>query len=144
MISASRITSIFRKKGGDGPITRSANDLRPGQNDTLLRSIGDDIVLIVGFFSDNRWFAITSSRLVVQEGDKLKVTALEDVVAVKYPKSASDLAAGKVVGGTLVLSLRDGAMVKLEVESGKPYVGLLNVFMYIVSMNKLQPPQHSS
>lgn len=143
MISAERIISIFRKKGGDGAITRIAENLRPGQHETLLRSIGDDMVLIVGFFSDDRWFAITSSRLLVQQMSKLKATTLEDVISVKYPKTASDLAVGKRFGGTVALTLRDGSSVELEVESGKPFVGLLNVFLYIVSMNKREQPHHS-
>jgi hypothetical protein len=41
-------------------------------------------------------------------------------------------------GGPLELRLADGSLLTVELDSGKPFIGLLNVFMYIVRMNKAE------
>ena len=135
MISAKRIVSLFRQTGGSGEFTKPADELTDAQLAPVREEIGKETPLIVSTRSADEWFALTLSHLILKDGGSLRRVALEQVEWVDT--GAEDY---KLRGGELDVRLRDGSVVCVNVEAGKPYVALMNVFMYIARVTG--PPSH--
>jgi hypothetical protein len=126
MISAKRITSIFRQTGGGDDFTKLADDFSDEQIAPLREDPKNERMLIVGLTSASEWFAITKQDLVVQDRGGSRRILLESI---DWIVTRDDNY--KANGGTLGVKLRDGSIVSINIHSGKPYVALMNVFMYI-------------
>lgn len=135
MISPGRIVTIFRGKGGNGQSTKTFDALSEPQKALLLGAVREDKPLIVSFFSTDEWLAVTESRLVVKHRGHFNGVPLEELDSITRPANARLLGEGKRFDGRFELRLRDGSLVTFESEAGKPFVGLLNVFMYVIKMN---------
>jgi hypothetical protein len=136
MISAKRIVSIFRQTGGSGEFTKSIDELTDAQVKSFPQDVGKETPLIVSMRSADEWFVLTPSHLVLKDRDVLRRVPLEHVEWIVTPEDAEF----KSHGGKLGVLLRDGSAVSLHVEAGRPYVSLMNVFMYIARV--AGPPSH--
>ncbi len=135
MISPGRVIAIFQRKGGNGQITKTFDAFPEPQKALLLGRLKQDVPLIASFFSNDQWFAVTQSQVVLSLQGHIKSVPLEELHALRYPARAKQLAEGKHANARFELALRDGSVLAFEAEAGRPFVGLLNVFMYVIKMN---------
>ena len=137
MISAGRILSIFRTKGGSGGSSWTADELPQPQMRLLERElIKGDRLSVARVKSKDNWFALTSSQLISSVDGRVRQTRLADIIRVAPETRAMQLVEVKHSGGPLDLKLADGSPLTVWSDGGKPFVGLLNVFSYIVKMNQ--------
>jgi hypothetical protein len=137
MISAGRILSIFRTKGGSGGSTWTADELPQPQKKLLELELEGDRLLVARVQSKNNWFALGSSQLISSVEGRVRQTRLADIVAIAtQARGPMQLLEVKRSGGPLDLKLGDGSLLTVWSDGGKPFVGLLNVFNYIVQMNR--------
>lgn len=136
MISPKRVATIFETKGGNGTFTKTFDALSESEKGRVMGLVNGDEPLIAGFLSSEEWFVVTHSSLILSQTGQRKSISLGKITRLKSPTGAADLATGKQTNGRFELELQDGSAVSFEVEGGKPFVGLLNVFMYVVKMNR--------
>ena len=142
MISEGRILSIFRTKGGLGGSTSTADELPQPQKNLLERELKGDRLLIARVESKDNWFALSNSQLISSVEGRVRQTHLADIMAVSPERQATQLLEVKRSGGPLDLKLADGSILTVWLDGGKPFIGLLNVFNYIVKMNRGQRSGH--
>jgi hypothetical protein len=136
MISKGRILSIFRTKGGSGGFTSTLDELPQSAKELLETELQGDRPLIARVKSEDNWFALTSSQLISSVEGRVRQTRLDDIVAVSPERRAMQLLEVKRSGGPFDLKLADDSVLTVWLDGGKPFVGLLNVFNYIVKMNR--------
>jgi hypothetical protein len=133
MISAGRILAVFRKNGEDGEFTKIADQLSADQRSAIQGRLKCEAPLIASVRSSDDWFALTSSYLYRQKPGamhKIRLDSVENVDRQVF------MAGGKFHGGLLELRLKDKSSFAITVESGRPYTGLLNVFLYVERVNR--------
>jgi hypothetical protein len=135
MISEGRILSIFRTKGGLGGSTSTADELSLYAKEFLEKELKGHQALIARFESKDNWFAVSKSELVSGFKGHVRHTNLTDIMGV-VSKPATQLLEVKRSGGPLELRLADDSTLTLWLDGGRPFVGVLNVFNYIVKMNQ--------
>jgi hypothetical protein len=109
--------------------------LSGSQKEFLEEKLKGDALLIAHIQSSGNWFAVTASELVYSIESHVQHIRLSDINGIAKRMTVED----KRSGGTLELGLRDGAVLPLRLESGRLFVAMLNVFMYVVKMNR--PPR---
>jgi hypothetical protein len=93
--------------------------------------------LIARVQSTETWFALTPSHLVSSVDGLVRRVSLTDINGfAPRLEQLAELVERNRSGGMLELSSKDGRIVELSIEAGKPFVGLLNVFIYIVKTNR--------
>jgi hypothetical protein len=127
MISARRLATIFRTRGGGDDVTKLASDLTDQDRASLPVDLRDEALLIVSVPSPNDWFGLTMLHLIVRHGGNSRRVPLSQIKSV----SSEDFADSKRHGGILGVTLRNGEVVNLNIDAPNPYVALMNVFMYI-------------
>lgn len=140
MISAKRIVAIFRQRGGSEEFTNPVKHLTPEQL-AYLENVSAGPPLIAKVSSENEWFALTKSLLVLKGSTGIRTVHLDEICAVDIPKADFLNRFIKVEGGNLDVELRDGSTLRFKVEPGGPYFGLLNVLMRIATINRRQSPK---
>lgn len=136
MISSGRMLAIFRKKGGSGQSTKTADELSDAQRSQLADQLGKDTPLIVSIPSPDNWFVLTKSQIIAKRGEvirKIPLAAVEELIA---PSGQNEWLQGKQSGGAIVILLQDGTRFSMETESPGPFFGLANLVRYIVRMNR--------
>ena len=98
--------------------------------------IKGDRLLVARVKSKDNWFALTSSQLISSVEGHVRQTRLADIMRVARQQQPVQLVEVKHSGGPLDLKLADGSLLTVWSDGGKPFVGLLNVFHYIVKMNQ--------
>lgn len=136
MISEKRIISIFRTKGGPGGSTSIADELPESKRHFLEEKLKGDRPLIARISSKDNWLAITGSQLVSSVEGQVRHSRLADIRGIVTERKTTQLLEGKRSGGPLELKLADRSLLNVWLDGGKPFVGLLNVFIYIVKMNE--------
>src|ERR1700691_5554192 len=136
MIFAGRFFLIFRTKGGSGGSTWTADELPQPQKKLLELEPKEDRLLVARVQSNDNWFALSGSQLISRVEGRVRQTRLADIMGVAPEQQAVQLLEVKRSGGPLNLKLADGSLLTVWSDGGKPFVGLLNVFNYIVEMNR--------
>jgi hypothetical protein len=117
MISAKRIVTIFRQKGGSGEYTKPADELTDKQLAILRGKLGEESPLIASVRSADEWFALTSSHLIWKHAGgmcKIQLVNVEKVVGlIEDPRSFVE---GKLHDGKLGVKLRDGSVVNVAAD----------------------------
>jgi len=90
--------------------------------------------LIARVESKDKWFAVSKSELVSGFKGHVRHTDLTDVMGVV--SKPTQLLEVKRFGGPLELRLADDSTLTLWLDGGRPFLGVLNVFNYIVKMNQ--------
>lgn len=135
MISPSRIVHIFRHKGGSGQFTKTADELTDEELASVRESLDGEKPLVISVRSKEDWFVLTGSRLVLTNGDGVSSTALRDIDGFSH-SGIRELARGKLEGGKLEIRSKDGLLFNLRAESGRPFLSLLNIFIYLEKVNR--------
>jgi hypothetical protein len=133
MISAGRILAVFRKNGENGEFTKIADQLSTDQLSTIHGRLGGEAPLIASVRSGDDWFALTSTHLYCPKPGSMHKIRFDDV---EHVDRQVFMAGGKIHGGLLQPRLRDKSLLSITVESGRPYTGLLNVFLYLERVNR--------
>ncbi|HXO35529.1 MAG TPA: hypothetical protein VN901_24585 [Candidatus Acidoferrales bacterium] len=130
MISEGRILSIFRTKGGPGGSTSTADELSQYAKEFLEKDLKGHQALIARVESKDNWFAVSKSELVSGFKGHVRHTNLTDIMGVV--STPTQLLEVKRSGGPLELRLAGDSTLTLWLDGGRPFVGVLNVFNYIV------------
>jgi ABC-type oligopeptide transport system substrate-binding subunit len=127
------MATIFCKKGGSGIFTKLAGELNSDQLSVIQDQLGGETPVIASVRSRDEWFVLTVSRFVQQRHAVRRTTLLDvvdDIVAV------GGFAKAKAHGGTLAVRLRDESTLEIELESGRPYFAVMNVFLSLARVNR--------
>jgi hypothetical protein len=135
MISAGRIITIFRKKGGSGRFTKTSDELSGREASIIRAELNGEKPLIVKVLSKDEWFALTKSRAILKGPDDMTSILLDEIDDVVRPDDLLEWAQSKRAGGKLDVRLKDGSRFTVDAESGRPFVALMNVFMYLAKVN---------
>jgi hypothetical protein len=142
MISENRILTIFRKKGGPGAATSVAIQMLRPEHQFLKDVLSGERPLIVRVQSQSDWFVLTKSELITSNESNIQRTSLSDIKSVVLGSGISQLVDGKIFGALIELELVDGTRIPVPQDAGKPFTGMLNVFMYIARVNQHGPRGH--
>jgi hypothetical protein len=134
-ISPSRVVHIFRHKGGSGEFTKTGDELTEGESRMILAEMDGESPLIVSVRSKDEWFVLTESRIVLRNSGGLHSAKLLDIDTF-FHSGIRELARGKLDGGKFELRLKGGSRLNIDAESGRPFISLLNVFMYLEKINR--------
>jgi hypothetical protein len=126
MISQKRIVNLFRRTGGGDEFTKSADELTGEERARMGNDLDAERALIASVPSNDKWFVVTPLHLVVKNSYELRRIPLEHIE--RIVATDSDY---KLHGGNLGVRLHDGSIVNLGLQSARPYISLMNVFMYI-------------
>jgi hypothetical protein len=140
MISPKRMVSVFQHSGSVGKYTTTGDRLSPAEIAIFAADLHGETPIIASVRSPERWFAFTSSRLILKNGEAARTALLADVVALLRP-TPEHWAEAKIAGGKIEIQLRDGSVLHLDVESPEPYIGIVNVIMYLIRING-RPKSH--
>ncbi|TWT14054.1 hypothetical protein [Reyranella sp. CPCC 100927] len=134
------LTSIFRRKGGDGAYTRLFDNLEPSQQGVLLSAISlrpSELPVIGSLQTSNDWLVLTTERLVWCLGGNRLELAVEMI-----GDATVDLASlqrrgiGKMEMRELhVMTTTDERHV-VELEAGAPFFGAWNVLKNLGVRNR--------
>jgi hypothetical protein len=143
MISAKRMVEIFRRRGGR-EFANLSEKLTADQLAYLEEMAGAEPVIAV-LSSESEWFVVTKSQFVLRQTGGLQRIPLHQIRSVHIPKRDPKDAREwrkieriKIDGGDLDVGLQDGAKLRLKVEPGGPYFGLMNVLLRIAGINNRQ------
>jgi hypothetical protein len=136
MISAGRITSIFRKCGGSGPFTKTGDEISDYEASIIQSGLNGENPLIVSVRSRDQWFVFTKSRAVLKDLDNVRTIHLCEVDDLVRPDDLREWVEGKQAGGRLEVRLKDGSLFTVNAEAGRPFMALMNVFMYLAKVNR--------
>jgi hypothetical protein len=143
MISAKRIVEIFRQRGGK-EFANLAEQLSAGQIQQLEKGAGGRPIIAM-MSSGDEWFAVTKSHFVLNHGRDLRRVPFGEIYAVaiskRYPHDVRKFEHIKTKGGDLDIELRNGTTLQVKVEPGGPYLGLMNVLMRFVAINRKRNPE---
>ena len=135
MLSAKRILTIFRTKGGSGRFTRTAEEMDVEQLSALKPALGGESLLIASIRSKNEWFALTSSRFIQQCLGRRLTVGLDQIDGIAT--DAQGMANAKIQdGGMLEVRTRDNSTFTVAVEARGPYFALLNLFLSVALVNR--------
>ena len=134
------LTSVFRRKGGNGQQMRLFDDLEPAQKQALLNMVplgGEELPVIGSFENSAKWLLLTTERLTWNSGSKS-----ESLSAQEIRDAVVDFAAMQQRGETKlqlrqlqVESLR-GDQYTIQVEEGLPLSGTWNVLKSLGARNR--------
>jgi hypothetical protein len=141
MISPKRMVLVFQHRGSVGKCTTTGDRLSPAQIAVFAADLHGETPIIASVRSPERWFAFTGSRLILKNGEVARTALLADVVALLRPTGPEHWAEAKISGGKIEIQLRDGSVLHLDVESPEPYIGIVNVIMYLIRINS-RPESH--
>ncbi len=127
MISAKRILSQFRRTGGGDEFTKTAAEFADEQIAPLRDLLRNEQPLIVSLTSPANSFILTSRHLLTLRDHA--VTQRVPLKNIEWVVTRSN--DYKSNGGNLGVKLRDGSVVSISLYSGRPYVAMMNVLMYI-------------
>lgn len=136
------LSSIFRRKGGNGHRTRLFDDLEPPQKQALLTLVSPapSELPVIGSYQDaSNWLLLTTERLTWNGPgtSALPIGEIRDATA--------DLAAMKQRGDTklqlrrLQVKTMSGGQYTIEVEEGLPLSGTWNVLKNLGARNRGAP-----
>lgn len=135
-ISGARILTIYHKRGAQGFSVKTADSLSDEQLRAVLQRVGEEIEPLIVGLREDACFAITSKQVFVCRQGKKRLANLNEILSMERPKNAADLADGKFLFGRIELRLMDGSTLEIESDPGAPYIGLVNVFKYVMKMNR--------
>jgi hypothetical protein len=137
MLSAKRIVAIFRQRGG-GPEFLAQN-LTPERLDHL-KQIAQGEPLIVRTTPDNDSFVLTCSHLTLEDSRGTTRIPLEEICSVvvprKDPREVNVFGRVKVEGGDIHIGLPNGPSLRINVQPGGAYFGLMNVLLRFATINR--------
>ena len=135
MISENRIVEIFRTRGGGEEFIRPAEHL-PSQQLAYVRTLAQGEPIIAKPSVRNEWLVLTKSHLVIECFPQVLRISLEDVESTEIPKHEFLNRNLKLHGGSLDIGIRGGSSLRVTVEPGGVYFGLLNVLMRFAARNQ--------
>ena len=135
MISAKRIVEIFRTRGGGTDFIDTAQKLAQEQV-AYVRALAEAEPIIAKMSMDGEWLALTKSQLVIEQGEKVFRVPFDSIERVQVPKEEMLNQRLKVDGGSLDLGLQGGILLRIIVQPGGPYMGLLNVLSRMATINR--------
>jgi hypothetical protein len=135
MISEKRIVEIFRTRGGGKQFVSPAEKLSREELAYLKIMAGGE-PLVAKFCSKNEWLVLTKSHLIIEHSKKLLRVSFQDIFLVDIPKQDWLNPRLKIEGGNLDLGLRDGRTVRIKIQPGGPFYGLMNVLLRIATINR--------
>lgn len=142
MISEKRILAVFRKSGGPDALTSVFSETSQPVQSFVEKTLKGNRPLIARIQSRANWFALTGSELIISVEGGIQSTRLSDIEAVVLRDGMRQLLDGKVFGAPIELKLADGSVLAVPQDAGKPFTGMLNVFMYIARVNQRRPRGH--
>jgi hypothetical protein len=136
---SSVLLSIFRRKGGEGALTKIIDDNNKTEfiNQIALLE-GEEIPLICFKQDELNWLLISNRRISgKKEGLKLSILFTELVeVNIAMHEEFKDRITNKENFTRLALKDRSGRKYIIKCEKGEPYRGVYQVLYYIASNNK--------
>jgi hypothetical protein len=136
MISAGRIAKIFHNNGGGGRFTKIRDEISDREASIIQDGLTGEEPLIVSVRSKDEWFAFTKSRVISKSNDHMRSIPLDQVDSLVRPDDLMEWARGKRAGGKLDVRLKDGTLFTVHAESGRPFMALMNVFIYLEKVNR--------
>src|SRR5215475_5910702 len=122
MISARRIVTVFRTREGSGQFAGSAAEPWQAEWSLVRAGLQKESVVIARIRSADNWFGLTGAHMVCRKAAIVPGLPFGEIgwpIPPRYPRV-------KVEGGTLAGKLKDGRMLPLAAEPGRPFVGLWN------------------
>jgi hypothetical protein len=149
MISPKRMVEIFRRRGG-GEFADLPEKLTPEQF-AYLERVAEGEPIISRLYSKDEWFAVTKSRLVFRSARGTRAVSLDEIYGASTPRvdfrnveELRKIERIKTDGGDLEVQLRDGRSLRVKVEPGGPYFGLMNVFKRVATINRRRNQRKAS
>src|SRR6266404_751008 len=135
-----RLVSIFKRKGRDGRHTRLFENLDPWQKDLLSGMVPlqeEEVPVIGGVESPEKWFLITSKRIVWLAAGKIQSIPITRVYQARMDFD-SVLRSGRTKLETQELQVEtlDDERYTLAIEEGLPLVGVWNVLKHLGFRNR--------
>ncbi|RFS19983.1 hypothetical protein DVR12_19855 [Chitinophaga silvatica] len=136
---SSVLLSIFKRKGGEGPMTKIISD---DNKQSFLNQISLLIVeeqpLICFKRDESNWLLITNTRIIEEkEGIRLAIPYCELVeVNLAMQEEFRDKVMNKKDFTRLVLKDTSGRSYIVRMEKGEPYQGIYQMLHHIVSSKK--------
>ena len=136
MISANRIVAIFSRRGGSGEFTKTAGELISTERERLQAALEGESPLIASVRSKDEWFAFTEKHIAKKSGGTFRRVKLREVASLISAAGGRSFEHGRKYGGVVQVRLKDGSTLSFETESGGPWVGLMNVVLYLERVNR--------
>ena len=138
MISAKRMAEIFVTRGGSKEFLCAEGAFSKAQL-SYLRTLAEGEPIIAKKLPEHAGLVLTISHLVIERSAKIIRLPLEDIHRVDIPRQAILNSKIKIDGGNMDLVLRNGASLRIGLQPGGPYFGLLNVLLRIATINCRKP-----
>ena len=135
MLSAKRIIEIFRTRGA-GKGFANPVEVLSAQQLSYTKEAAADEPLIARMSSARDWFVLTKTHFVAERLGKLTRVSFDDIYKVETAKPDLMNPRTKIEGGNLDLELRNGGKLRVNVQPGGPYFGLMNVLMRFAAINR--------
>jgi hypothetical protein len=130
------ISSIFSRKGSEGRLTKFYENLPEFEQRALenkLRFSGGEKPVIAYFESENCWCLLTNYRLVWQDMVNQQEVGIMELRRVTHDMHVS-VQRGQIdrsLWRDLNIETTDGRMLTLQVEPGKPFIGLWSALHWL-------------
>ncbi len=143
MLSAERIVEIFRTRGGGTEFDRPAQSLPPDHL-AYVKALAGGEPIIAKLSSENEWLVLTETHFVIERSAGVHRVPLTDIHQVDTPKRDFMNPQIKIEGGDLDVRRRNSSTLRINVQPGVPYFGLMNVLMRIATLNRRRNSKGSS
>ncbi|MBB4807953.1 hypothetical protein HNP38_003293 [Chryseobacterium defluvii] len=137
MIRKTILTSIFKRKGGEGANTKLIKE-----HFNLFSKINYNIYenespILLYFVYNELWILFTDARIVINENNQQINVCYDELIDVK-PALAEEIKMGNKASDftKLLLNLNNKSSIVIDVEKGSPYKGIYQMLHYISSSNK--------
>lgn len=134
--SEESICSIFRRKGGEGRLTKLFEKLPEFEQRALRRKIAladGEIAALAFFESDGCWCLLTNHRLVWQDMGRYREVGILQLRRVTHDMHLS-VQRGELdrsLWRDLKIETTDGQELSLQIEPGKPFLGMWSVLHWL-------------
>lgn len=133
---SSILLSIFKRKGGEGVLTKIVTEDNKFQYEYLFNDLLENERRLIVFCEDfKNWMLITNQRIIDNKNDVLYAINYHDLIGVR-PAFQKELNIGYtsiVDFSYLLLEVRNTDKYLLRVEKGEPYKGILQLLSYVAS-----------
>lgn len=141
MLSAKRMTEIFRRRGGSD--YADVRQRLTADQIAYLQNVAGEEPVIAMMSSREEWFVITKSYFAAHCTTKNRRVPLSEILSVaisnRYRPDIRKFDQIKIDGGEMDVRLQDSTEFTVTVKPGGPYLGLMNVLMRVARTNRSRP-----
>ena len=141
-----RMVSIFKRNGREGQYAKLFDHLDEWQKDFLSTEMPvqqDEVPVIGGVEGEEKWFLITTRRIVWRAKGSTQSIPLDRVSEAKMDFKSLSAARTKLETQELQITTLDDKRYTFPTEEGSPLVGVWNVLMHIGFRNRKNPDTRS-